>query len=216
MSLSCRLNTRSRGGFGSPPSSSVVAPDVSSGGALDDEARDAALNLPEFVLVNLDFDGFQLHSLFLARQLIRRTPFHFFRGKGRRHLLEPPDAFFGKLFEDRRIQSRRSVRTLRFSIGIVRIRRKAKPKARLITLAASRIELHQPRGAAQQQHQNSGRQRIERAQMSDLPEARQMPHGIDNVVGRLTFRLVYDKRSVDRRRLWLSWHKSVVSFQFLV
>jgi len=52
--------------------------------------------------------------------------------------------------------------------------------------------------------------------MSDLPEARQMPHGIDNVVGRLTFRLVYDKRSVDRRQLWLSWHKSVVSFQFLV
>jgi len=52
--------------------------------------------------------------------------------------------------------------------------------------------------------------------MSDLPEARQMPHGIDNVVGRLTFRLVYDKRSVDRRRLWLSRHKSVVSGQFSV
>src|SRR5713226_6981968 len=55
--------------------------DVRAGGALDDKARDAALNLLEFVLVNLDFDGLQLHSLFLARQLIRRSPFYFLRGK---------------------------------------------------------------------------------------------------------------------------------------
>jgi len=52
--------------------------------------------------------------------------------------------------------------------------------------------------------------------MSDLSEARQVSHGIDNIVGRFTLRLVYDKRSVDRRRLWLSRHKSVVSGQFSV
>jgi hypothetical protein len=35
-------------------------------------------------------------------------------------------------------------------------------------------------------------------------------------VRRFPLRLVYDERAVDRRRLWLSWHESVVSSRFSV
>jgi hypothetical protein len=40
--------------------------------------------------------------------------------------------------------------------------------------------------------------------MSNLPEARQMSHSINNVVGSFPSRLVYDERAVVWRRLWLS------------
>jgi len=42
--------------------------------------------------------------------------------------------------------------------------------------------------------------------MSDLPEPRQMPHRIDDVVRRFSFGLVDDKRAVKRHRLWLARH----------
>jgi hypothetical protein len=48
--------------------------------------------------------------------------------------------------------------------------------------------------------------------MSDLPEARQVSHGIDNIVGRFTFRLVDDERAFKRRRLWLSLHSRSQGF----
>src|SRR6266576_5661622 len=95
---------------------------------------------------------------------------------------------------------------MRFAVGIVRICREPEPKARLISLAAPGVKLHQTRGPAEQQHKNARRQRIERAQVSDLPEACQMTHRIDHVVRRFPFRLVDDERAVDRRRLWLSLH----------
>ena len=120
--------------------------DVRAGRALDDEPRDAALYLVEFVLKNLDLDRPQLDSLFLARQLVRRTPFHFFRGKGRRYLFKTPDALRCKLFNYRGIQRRRRVRTLRLAIGIVRIRREAETEPRFISLPAPGIKLHEPRG----------------------------------------------------------------------
>ena len=64
------------------------------------------------------------------------------------------------------------VQPLRFAIGIISIRREAKAESRLISFSAPGIKLHQPRGPAKQQHKNAGGQRIERTQMSDLPEAR--------------------------------------------
>ncbi len=180
--------------------------DVRAGRTLDHKSCDAAISLLEFVLVNFDFDSFQLNNLFFARQFIGRAPLHFLRGKRRRHLLESPGALRRKFLQRRNIQRRRGVRPLRLAIGIVRIRREPEPEARLIPLAAPGIELHQPRRSAKQQHKNTGGQRIERAQVPDLPEARQMTHRINNVVRRLSFRLIDDERAVVRRRLWLSWH----------
>jgi hypothetical protein len=39
-----------------------------------------------------------------------------------------------------------------------------------------------------------------------LPETREMPHGIDDVVGSFSPRLVDDERTVKRGRLRLTWH----------
>ena len=120
--------------------------DIGAGRTFNYKSRDAAVNFLQSVFKNLDFDRLQLDSLFLARQLIRRTPFHFFRGKGRWHLLKTPDTLRRKLFNYRGIQRRRRVRALRFAIGIVRIRREAETEPRFISLPAPGIKLHEPRG----------------------------------------------------------------------
>src|SRR6266403_5121795 len=180
--------------------------DVRSVRTLNNKTRNAAVNFFEFVFVNLNFDSLQLDNLFFARQLVRRAPFYFFRGKRRRHLFESPSTLRGKFFKHRSIQRRPSVWPLCLAIGIVGIRREAESKPRLVPLAASRVELHQPRGPAQQQHENARRQRIKRAQVSDLPEARQMAHRINDVVRRFSLRFIDDERAVVGRRLWLSWH----------
>src|SRR5260370_26461319 len=89
--------------------------DVRAGGTFDDKAPDAPLDLLEPVLVNLDFDGLQLDTLFFARQLVRRPPFHLLRGKGWRHLFEPPNTLFGKLFDGRSIQRWRDRKSTRLN-----------------------------------------------------------------------------------------------------
>jgi hypothetical protein len=42
--------------------------------------------------------------------------------------------------------------------------------------------------------------------MPYLAESREMPHGIDDVVGSFSPRLIDDERPVERGRLRLAWH----------
>jgi hypothetical protein len=42
--------------------------------------------------------------------------------------------------------------------------------------------LNEPRCTSQQQYKDTGGQRVERAQMADLPHPGEVPHRIDNVV----------------------------------
>jgi len=106
----------------------------------------------------------------------------------------------------RSVERRCRVRPLCFPVRIVRIRRKAEPEARRVALPAPIVKLHQPRGSAEKQDQHTCRQRIKRAKMPNLPESREMPHRIDNVVGSFSPRLIDHERAVKRRRLRLAWH----------
>src|SRR2546430_13457718 len=74
-----------------------------------------------------------------------------------RSTLFPYPPLFRSLFDGRSMERRRGVWPLRLAIGIVRIRREAESKTRLISFTAPGVELHQPRGTAEQQHQNTDR-----------------------------------------------------------
>jgi hypothetical protein len=50
--------------------------------------------------------------------------------------------------------------------------------------------------------------------MPDLPESREVTHGIHDVVGRFPFGFVNDERAVKGRWLWLAWH--FASYKLLV
>jgi hypothetical protein len=55
--------------------------------------------------------------------------------------------------------------------------------------------------------------------MPDLPESREMPNGIHDIVRCLSLRFVDYERAIKWRRLRLAWHFkkfSVISFQFTV
>ena len=105
-----------------------------------------------------------------------------------------------------RSSTRSGVRAQRRAVGIVGVGGEAEAERRVVALAASRVKLREPRGAAEQQHQHAGRQRIERAQMADLAESEDAAHGVDDVVRRPALRLVDDQGAVERRGLRFSWH----------
>jgi len=76
---------------------------------------------------------------------------------------------------------------------------KTEPKARLISLAAPGIELHQARGPAKQQHKNTRRQRIERAQnVRSAGKPAKWRTASTTSCDVFPFRLVDDERAVDR------------------
>src|ERR1700676_780985 len=131
---------------------------------------------------------------------------HFLRGKRRRRLFEPSDALGGEPFKHRLVENGRRIGALRFSIGIVGVGGEAERESGGVALAPASVELHQPGGAPKQQYENSGGQRVERSQVADLPESREMAHRIDDVVGSLALGLVDHKGAVKGRWLRLAWH----------
>src|SRR5262249_33671684 len=130
-----------------------------------------------------------------------RAAVHFFCRKNRRHLGETADAFGGKSFERGSIQSSGIIRTLHFSVGVIRVRRKAKAKAGRVPFATAGIELGEPRGAPKQENEYAGGKGIKRAKMADLPETGEVANRVNHIVRRLSLRLVDNERTVKRRRL---------------
>ncbi len=118
------------------------------------------------------------------------------------------DARSGESLDFSAIELRSRVRTERRAIGVVGVRGKAEAERGVVALAASHIKLREARGAPEQQHQNARRQRIERAEMADLPKPDDAAHGFDDVVRRPAARLVDDQGAVQRRGLRFSWHGS--------
>ena len=94
----------------------------------------------------------------------------FFGRKNRRHLLETSHALGCQALEDFLLQSRRGIHTLRFAIRVVRIGGKTEAKSGGVAFAPAGIKLHQAGGPAQKQHQHSGGERVERADVADLAE----------------------------------------------
>ena len=121
---------------------------------------------------------------------------------------EAADAFGGKTFQRRGVKSWRGVGTLCLAIRIVGIGGKAKTKSSGVAFATARIKLNQPRGTAEQNHQNACGQRIERAEMSDLAESGHVADSIHDVVRCFALRLVNDKGSIKRSGLWFPAHFS--------
>src|SRR5215813_4798407 len=132
-------------------------------------------------------------------------------GKRRRHLRKDADALAGHSLQQRPVERRGGIGSLRLTLRVVGVGRKTEAETCGIALSPARIKLHQPRGFAKQQDQHAGGQRIERAQMPDLPEAGQVAHGVHHVVGSLSGRLVDDKRAIERGRLWFARHSDLRS-----
>ena len=105
-----------------------------------------------------------------------------------------------------RIKRRRRILAGRIAIGVVRIRRESEAHRAGVSLSPPAVKAREPRRPPERQHQNAGRERIERAQMADLPKSDEPAHGLDHVVRGFPARLVDDKNSVNGRRFWGSWH----------
>src|SRR2546422_5603949 len=93
--------------------------DVRAGRTLNEEAREAAFDLLELVLVDFHFDWLQLNRLLFPGQFIGRTPSHFLRGERWRLLLESAGAFRRQTLEHACIQHWRSVRPEWFAVRVV-------------------------------------------------------------------------------------------------
>ena len=162
-------------------------------------------------IVDLDLHRFQLHRFFLARQFVRRAAVNFLRGIGRRHLQKTADALRSEPFDFRAIDLRGRVRTERRAIGVVGVRGETEAERGVVAFAASHIKLRKARGAAEQQHQDAGRQRVQRAKMADLPEAHDAADGFHHIMRSPPARLVNDQSAVQRRGLRFSWHGEFVA-----
>ncbi len=151
--------------------------------------------------------AFSSTGCFLRASSYAGTPFTFFAEKAGGICSNRPTLSAASFSRIAASSAGAAVRPLGFPVRIVSIRRKTKPEARRVALPAPVVKLHQPRSSSEQQHQNARRQRIERAKMPNLPESREVPHRIDDIVGSFSPRLIDDERAVERRRLRLAWHE---------
>jgi hypothetical protein len=189
---------------------------VGARGALDGEAGKRAIDIEETIFEELDGDGVEFDSLIFAGEFVGRAAMDFFGGENGRHLFEAADGFGGETLEKLAIENRRRVGSLRGAFGIVGVRGIAEAKARGVAFAASGIEAHQAGGFAEEQDENAGGKRIESAEVADLPEARKMADGVDDVVGSSALRFVDDERAVEGGGLGQAWHGIVVSYKLSV
>ncbi len=180
--------------------------DVSSGGALDRNFRERAGNFVDVKIVDFNLHRLQLDRFFLAREFVCRAAMNFFRGIWRRHLRKAADARGGEPLDFNAIDLWSRIRAERRAVGVVGVRGKAEAEGGVVALAAPNIKLCEARGAPEQQHQNARRQRVERAEMADLPETDDAAHRIDHVVRRSAARLVDDQCAVERCGLRFSVH----------
>ena len=131
---------------------------------------------------------------------MRGMALYFFSGKCGRHLQEAARKPRCQPLKLRPVERRRHIRAERGAVGVVGIGGEAEPESRIVALAAAGIKLRETRGSAEEQYENAGRQRIERAEMADLAEAEQAAHGVDSIVRGSSARLVQHQRAVNRGR----------------
>jgi len=143
---------------------------------------------PEFVFIDFDFNSLQLDSLFFARQLVRRAPFTFLR-KMTAASVRTANALRAN-FSTVVASSAGAASGPCASPSERTYPSRNEPKSPLHIDAGARHRTARAGWPGRAQHKNTRRQRIERAQMSDLPEARQVAHSIDNVVRRFPFGLL--------------------------
>ena len=129
---------------------------------------------------------------------------NFFGGEGRGHLGEKANAFVGEFFESGFVEDRRIVRTLRLAFGVVSVGGKAETEAGGIAFAAAGIKLDEASGAAEEQNEDTGGERIERTEMADLAESGEVADGVHNVVRSFALRLVDDEGAVEGSGLWFA------------
>jgi len=152
--------------------------------------------------------GFSSTSFFFRASSYAGRPFTFFAEKIGGICAKRPMRSAAKTFQRRGVKGWRCIGTLCLAIRIVGIGGKAKTKSSGVAFATARIELNQPRGAAEQNHQNACGQRIERAKVANLTKAGQVADGIHDVVRCFALWLVNDKGSIKRSGLWFPAHFS--------
>src|SRR5271154_866936 len=149
---------------------------------LHHKSRHRAFDTCETKFKYFYFHGFEVYRLILPRQLMRRPPFHFFRRICWRGLPNFPHELLRQCGNFFRINRRGGIRTEPLAIGIVRIRCETKSPRAAIAFAPAGIKTREACGATKRQDEHPRRQRIERAEMSNLPKANKPAHRFNNVV----------------------------------
>src|SRR5580700_4463943 len=137
---------------------------------------------------------------------MRRAALDFLGGKRRRRLLELAGEAGGQPLEVFFIQLRVGVRAERRAVRVVGIGGKPEAEGALITLAAAGVKLSETRGPSEEQNQNAGSERVQRAQMADLPKAEDAADGFDHVMRGASARLIDDESPIVWRRTWFASH----------
>ena len=140
-----------------------------------------------------------MDGLVFPRQFVRGTPVNLLRGECRRSLLNLAGELRREALQLRGVERGSLIGPERLAIRIVGVGSKTKSNRAGIAFAPVRVKARQPGGASESKHQNSGGQWIERAQVSDLPEAHQPPHKFHYVMRCFSLRLVDHKHSINRR-----------------
>ena len=181
--------------------------DVGAGRAFDDEAGNVAGDFGEAIFEEFDFDGLEFDGLIFASEFVGGAAVNFFGGESGRHLLEDASAVAGKFFKERAIErSGRRIGALRLAFGIVSVGGEAKTEAGGVAFAAARIKLDEASGFAEEENEDTGGERIERAEMADLTEAGEVADCVNNVVRSFALGLVDDESAVEGSGLWFAGH----------
>jgi hypothetical protein len=174
---------------------------VRSRSAFHHEPRNRAFHTRQSELIHFNFDGLEIHRFVLSRELVRWAAMNLFGGEWRRRLLALSNELCGERRNRFALQRRRRVGSRRHAIGVVCVRGKSKTHGARVAFPPANVETGQPCGAPKSENQHACRQRIESAEMPDLPETRETPDRFDNIMRSSPAGLVYDKDSVDLRRL---------------
>jgi hypothetical protein len=95
---------------------------------------------------------------------------------------------------------------LRLAFGVVSVGGEAETETGGVAFTAASVKLDETSSFAEQQHKDSGSERIERAKMADLAHASNVADGVDNVVRGFALRLVDDQSAVEGSGLWFAGH----------